>query len=157
MWTSGPKSVSSRPFWYSTWTLRMAAWNSSRSCEHAAHQLAAGLAELPAAEIPIDVVADRDQLFGVDRLVQRHHAVAHHAVARHQDRQHAAVGQRDQLDLLQLLRERRHGRGDPDVARHLHQDEAGALHARADRVERAELVRQAVGLGMRDAVDAPAS
>ena len=101
-------------------------------------------AELPAAEVAVHVIADRSQFLRRGGLVQHHHAIAHHVVARHQHHQHAPVGQRHQFDLIQFLGQFRDGGGDADVARQLHQDVGGALHALAHRIQGAELIGHAV-------------
>src|ERR1035441_4949802 len=113
----------------------------------AAEQLAAGLTELPAAEVTIHVIADGGQFLRGGGLLQHDDAVAHHVVSGDQHHQYPAVGKRDKLDLVEFLGQFRNGGGDAHVARQFHQDVGGALHALADRIQGTEFVRHAVRFG----------
>ena len=115
----------------------------------AAQQFAARLAELPAAEVAIHVITNRSQFLGRGGLLEHDHAVAHHVVARDQHHQDAAVGERDQLDLIEFLRQFGNGGGDTHVPRELHQNVGGALDALADGIKAAELIRHAIGFAER--------
>ncbi len=101
----------------------------------------------PAGEVTIDVGADGGQLFGAYRLVQFHHAVADFMIARDYHHQHTAVGQGDQLDVLQLRARIRNGGGDAHAARHIHEHARSVFDALLDRFEAPVFGAQALELG----------
>src|SRR6185503_13877896 len=89
---------------------------------HAAQQLETGFPQSPAAEVPVDVVADGAELVLGDRLGQHHDAIAHHVIAGDKNHEDAAVRQRQQFNLVENLSAGGHGGGDTDVVSDLGED-----------------------------------
>ena len=151
MWISGRLSDSSSPFWYKRGQLAHDGVVGGALEVHAAQQFEARFAQRPAAEVTVDVIADGAQLVLRDRLAQHHHAIAHHAVARDQNHEDAAVGERQQLNLVEHLSAGGHGGGDSDVLRQLGEDVRGALDARLHGFDFAHLGAHALRGGRRHA------
>ena len=78
-----------------------------------------------------------------ERFVQRHHAVADLVIARDHDHQHAAVRQRDQLDMFQRGADLANGGGDADAAGQVHQHARRVFDALLHGFETAEFAAQA--------------